>query len=122
MLLHIYSNCFLHNLMLSIKAHLDVDLKCLPLGGIVLMVNFIKAKLKYFIMISQTLPGKLKNSRAIQIKWCETELYALARSSQITCSSVLSLLAESIEFHIICECSRHPGKPGIPAFWTDVFI
>ena len=73
-------------------------------------------------MISPTLLGKLQNSRAIRIKWCGTKPYALARSSQITCSSILSPLAESIEFHIICECSRHPGKPVIPAFWTDVFI
>ena len=86
------------------------------------MVNFMKAELKYFIMISPTLLGKLKKSRAIRMKWCRTESYALARSSQITCSSVLYLLAESIEFHILCECSRHPGKPGIPAFRTDVFI
>ena len=69
------------------------------------------AELKYFFMISPTLPRKLKKSRAIRIKWCWTEPYALARSNQITCTSVLSLLAESIEFHIICECTRHPGKP-----------
>ena len=56
------------------------------------------------------MPGKLKKSRAIRIKWCGIESYALARSSQITCSSVLSLLAESIEFHIICESSRHRGR------------
>ena len=73
-------------------------------------------------MIPPTLLGKLKKLRAIRIKWYRTEPYALARSSQITCSSVLSLLPESIEFYIICECSRHPGKSGIPAFWADVFI
>ena len=50
-----------------------------------LTVNFMKAKLKYFIMISPTLLGKLKNLRAIQIKWCGNDLYALATSSQITC-------------------------------------
>ena len=67
-------------------------------------------------MISPTLIGKVKKSRVIQIKWCGTKPYPLARSSQIICNSVLSLLAESIKFHIICECSRHPEKPGIPAF------
>ena len=34
-------------------------------------------------MISPTLLGKLKNSRAIRIKWCGTEPYALARSSHV---------------------------------------
>ena len=61
-------------------------------------VNFMKAELKYSIMILPTLLGKLKNSRAIRIKWCKTEPYALARLSQITCSSVLFLWAESIDF------------------------
>ena len=82
----------------------------------------MKAELKYFIMISPTLLGKLKKSRAIRIKWYGTEPYALAKSSQIRCNYILSLLSENIEFQIICECSRHPGRPGIPAFWIDVFI
>ena len=61
-----------------------------------LTVNFMKAALKYFIMISPTLLGKLENSRTIRIKWCGTEPYAVAKSNQITCTSVLSPLAESI--------------------------
>ena len=51
-------------------------------------------------MISPTLLGKLKNSRAIRIKWCGTEPYALARSSQITCSSVLSLLPDVLDIQV----------------------
>ena len=61
-------------------------------------------------MISQTLPGKLKKSRAISINWCGTDPYALVRSSHTTWSSVLFLLEDSMEFHIFVHASDNQGS------------
>ena len=44
----------------------------------------------------------------------------LARSSQTTDKLLLLTLASWMVCQIIAQCSTHPGKPGIPAFWTEV--
>src|SRR4029078_13483832 len=78
--------------------------------------NSLKYCFRIFIMQS----GTWCISNAFHRRLCGTDLYALARSSQMTCKSTLLDLALWIASHIIEECSRHPGTPGTPPFWIDV--
>ena len=47
---------------------------------------------------------------------------AFARSSHTTSRSCFSDLALWMASQIIVACSMHPKTPGMPPFWTDVFM
>ncbi len=62
-----------------------------------------------------------KNSIAYLMSECGTLPYALARSNHITDKSCLFDLAGFMVSQIMAECSTYLGKPGIPAFCTNVY-
>ena len=63
-----------------------------------------------------------KKLKAVQMREWGTDQKTLARSRNKTCRSLPSLLAHWIWCYIMLVCSKHPEKPGMPAFCTDVSI
>ncbi len=73
-------------------------------------------------MRSLTLVGTWSFVRVSCTSLCGIEPYAFARSSHSTDRLPLFSLASLMSYVTTPVCSKHPGIPAIPPFWTDVSI